>query len=78
MNCASNIHDDAPVPATTHGSFGHPSNPDSRDDDVWYCDRCAEMGVMLRLYKPEPREQGYCWPTLGEPCGHCHRCGGTQ
>lgn len=19
--------------------------------------------------------QGYCWPSLGEPCGNCHRCG---
>jgi len=18
--------------------------------------------------------QGYCWPTLGEACGNCHRC----
>lgn len=18
--------------------------------------------------------QGYCWPSLGEPCGECHRC----
>ena len=18
--------------------------------------------------------QGYCWPSLGEPCGQCHRC----
>lgn len=22
--------------------------------------------------KQEP--QRYCWPTLGEPCGNCHRC----
>lgn len=26
---------------------------------------------------PEPdAHQGYCWPSLGEPCGSCHRCGG--
>lgn len=21
----------------------------------------------------QPRR--YCWPSLGEPCGNCHRCG---
>lgn len=22
--------------------------------------------------------QGYCWPSLGEPCGECHRCAGED
>lgn len=42
--------------------------------------RERETPYMRIFTKPEPvaygpgAHQGYCWPSLGEPCGECHRC----
>jgi hypothetical protein len=32
-----------------------------------------KYGHLIQRQNP-----GYCWPTLGEDCGNCHRCAPEQ
>jgi hypothetical protein len=44
------------------------------------CEHRAQCGVDRTLctfpkcMSEETAPQGYCFPSLGEPCGDCHRC----
>lgn len=53
MSDCLSVHHEPPVPATVHGIFQSPYNPINNSDDVWYCDHCAEVGQMLRLFTPD-------------------------